>query len=181
MNDAVQDKANSLADRMNRLTEKLNLSEELLVQGSDIVDFVEEKTKTIELYQNPSYADIMNIQIMTDDFKYVRETLREVTDNARRVQNAITLELIDTDSEKRAALVVSFAELSKAITDAQKLYVDSYRQMSNTLLNLDKIKKADTGLSNVTNNLHIHGTETVSTFDLIAALQARATNNTQKE
>lgn len=181
MNDAVQDKANSLADRMNRLTEKLNLSEELLVQGSDIVDFVEEKTKTIELYQNPSYADIMNIQIMTDDFKYVRETLREVTDNARRVQNAITLELIDTDSEKRAALVVSFAELSKAITDAQKLYVDSYRQMSNTLLNLDKIKKADTGPSNVTNNLHIHGTETVSTFDLIAALQARATNNTQKE
>ena len=181
MNDAVQDKANSLADRMNRLTEKLNLSEELLVQGSDIVDFVEEKTKTIELYQNPSYADIMNIQIMTDDFKYVRETLREVTDNARRVQNAITLELIDTDSEKRAALVVSFAELSKAITDAQKLYVDSYRQMSNTLLNLDKIKKADTGPTNVTNNLHIHGAETVSTFDLIAALQARATNNTQKE
>lgn len=183
MNDAVQDKANSLADRMNRLTEKLNLSEELLVQGSDIVDFVEEKTKTIELYQNPSYADIMNIQIMTEDFKYVRETLREVTDNARRVQNAITLELIDTDSEKRAALVVSFAELSKAITDAQKLYVDSYRQMSNTLLNLDKIKKVEPnpGPSNVTNNLHIHGTETVSTIDLIAALQSRATNNKQKE
>lgn len=180
-NNALQDKANSLADRMNRLTAKLNLSEELLVQGSDIVDFVEEKTKTIELYQNPSYADIMNIQIMTEDFKYVRETLREVTDNARRVQNAITLELIDTDSEKRAALVVSFAELSKAITDAQKLYVDSYRQMSNTLLNLDKIKKADPPPpSNVTNNLHIHGTETVSTFDLIAALQSRA-NNKQKE
>ena len=173
MSDALKEKANSLAERMNRLTEKLELSEELLVQGDDIVEYVEGNTKTIELYQNPSYADIMNLHIMTEDFKYVRETLREVTDNARRVQNSITLELLDTDSEQRAALVVSFAELSKAITDAQKLYVDSYKQMSTTLLNLDKIKKADQSPTNVTNNLHIHGTETVSTIDLIAKLQSQ--------
>lgn len=172
--DALTVKANSLADRMNRLTEKFNLSEELLVEGSDIVEYVEEKTTAVELYSNASYADIMNLKIMTEDFKYVRETLREVTDNARRVQNAITLELLDTDSEQRANLVVSFAELSKAITDAQKLYVDSYKQMSTTLLNLDKIKKADQGPTNVTNNLHIHGTETVSTIDLIAKLQSQS-------
>jgi len=171
---ALRGKADSLADRMNQLTSKLDLSEDLLVQSDDIIDFVKEKTQKIELYNNPNYADIMNLQIMTEDFRYVRETLREVTDNARRVQNSITLELLDVDNEKRANLVQSFAELSKAITDAQKLYVDSYKQMSTTLLNLDKIKKADQieQSGNVINNLHIHG-EAISTLDLLTKLQSK--------
>lgn len=166
-------KADSLAAKMNKITEQLDLSEELLVEGSDIVEYVEDKTQDITLYEEKSYADIMNLQIMTDDFKYVRETLREVTDNARRVQNAITLDLLDTDDDKRAALVVSFAELSKAITDAQKLYVSSYKEMSTTLLNLDKIKKAEKaeGPKTINNTLNVTTAEPISTTDLIQQLR----------
>lgn len=172
--DALDNKAESLANKMNKLTAKLDLSDELVIQGDDIVEYIEEKTLDVALFTDSSYADIMNINVMTDDFKYVRDTLKEVTDNARRVQNAITLDLLSTDDDNRASLIVSFAELSRAITDAQKLYVQSYKDMSVTLLNLDKIKKAEKAENpngNVTNNLHIHNTETVSTVDLIKKLQ----------
>lgn len=169
---ALKDKADSLADKMNKLTEKLDLSEELLVQGDDIVEYVGEKTQDIALHTESSYADIMNLKIMTDDFKYVRETLKELTENARRVQNSLTLDLLSSDDEARASLIVSFAELSKAITDAQKLYVDSYKQMSTTLLNLDKIKKNEIDdTSKTENHLHLHGSKAISTVDLIKELK----------
>jgi len=168
-----KDKADSLAKRMNDLTKSLNLSEELLVEGNDIIEYVQDKTQDISLYTEASYADIMNLEVMTDDFKYVRETLREVTDNARRVQNAITLDLLDSDDDKRSGLIMSFAELSKAITDAQKLYVQSYKEMSTTLLNLDKIKKAEKIDSPKTINNTLISTDAISTVELIESLRAK--------
>lgn len=165
-------KADSLASKMNKLTEKLELSEELILEGNDIVEYVEEKTQDVQLYSDANYADIMNLEVMTNDFKYVRETLREVTDNARRVQNSVTLDLLDSDDDKRASLIMSFSELSKAITDAQKLYVQSYKEMSTTLLNLDKIKKNEKaeGPQTVNNTLNVNTTEAISTVDLIKKL-----------
>lgn len=178
--DGISSKANRLASRMNQLTEKLGLSDELLIEADDIVECVAAKTQEIKLFAGPpeksgaSYADIMNLEIMVEDFQYVRETLREVTDNARRVQGAVTIDLLDTDDDKRAALVVSFAELSKAITDAQKLYVESYRHMSTTLLNLNKIKaeksQEDYGNVNITNNNLFTGSN-MSTVELIQKLK----------
>lgn len=167
-------KAESLADKMNKITEKLDLSEDLLVTGDELVEVVQGSTREIELLREEgTYADIMNLEIMTEDFKYVRETLKDVTENARKVINSLTLDLLSEEGDARAALIVSFAELSKSITDAQKLYVQSYKDMSTTLLNLDKIKKAvkadegEKGPQTVNNNLHVHTTETISTADLL--------------
>lgn len=171
------DKAQSLADRMNKLTDKLGLSDELLIEGEDIVEYVEDKTKDVSLYKSEeSYADIMNLSLMIDDFKFVRDTLKEVTENARRVQNSVTLELLSEDSENQASLIVSFSELSKAITDAQKLYVLSYKEMSTTLLNLDKIKKAEKydqkdNQGTVNNNLHVYNTDVASVPEILKRLQ----------
>jgi hypothetical protein len=169
-----KDNAESLASKMNKLSETLDLSEDLLVSGDDIVDYVEDTTKKIDLSKEVNYADIMNLEIMTEDFRFVRSTLKEVTENARRVQNAVTVDLLsDDDVDSRASLIISFAELSKAITDAQKLYVLSYKEMSTTLLNLDKIKQNDessgSGSSVTNNNLHIY--DPVTTADLIKKLK----------
>lgn len=169
-------KAQSVADKMNNLTSKLDLSEELLVQSDDIVDYVEGTTKDITLSSDTNYADIMNLEIMTDDFKFVRESLKEITKNARKVQNLITLDLLSDESDKnenRPSLIMSFSELSKAITDAQKLYVQSYKEMSTTLLNLDKIKKnkQDEGPTTVNNTLNINSHESLNTADFIKQLK----------
>lgn len=173
-----KEKSESLAEKMNRLTSKfaenIDTAEEMVLTGDDIVDYVEEKTQDIKLYQDGGVpaVDIINLVTMVEDFKYVRETLRENTDNGRRVLNSVTLDLLDGDDDKRASLIMSFAELNKAVADNIKLYIQSYKDISNVLLNLDKIKKAEQADSpkTINNTLNINTTETVSTVDLIKRL-----------
>lgn len=165
---------------MNRLTAKfadnLGTAEEMVLTGDDIVDYVEEKTQDVQLYVGAEImaAEIINLNNMVEDFKYVRETLKENTDNGRRVLNSITLDLLDSDDEKRAGLVMSFAELNTAIANNMKLYMLAYKEISNVLLNLDKIKKAEKADNpqTINNTLNINSTETISTVDLIKRLTA---------
>lgn len=176
---SLRDRADILAQKMNKLTESLDLSGELIVSGDELIELVEEKTQEVMLHHevkadDPDYAAIMNLSAMTEDFMFVRETLREITDNARRVQGVVTLELLDADTEQRAALILSFSELSKAITDAQKLFVLSYKDMSSTLLNLNKMKKDNApALPGVTtNNLNVYTSDPMSTADILKRLRS---------
>lgn len=146
MSSPIENKANSLAEKMNKLTEKfsenLDTAEELELTGNDIIEYIEENTQDISLYSDDiSISEIINLNNMIEDFKYVRETLRENTDNGRRVLNSITLELLDSTEEKKASLIMSFAELNKAVTDNIRLYILSYKEISKIILNLDKIRK----------------------------------------
>ena len=172
-----KDKSQSLAEKMNRLTAKfadnIDTAEEMVLTGDDIVEFVEEKTQSVQLYSDQIPAtEIINLNNMVEDFKYVRETLKENTDNGRRVLNSITLDLLDSDDEKRASLIMSFAELNTAIANNMKLYMLAYKEISNVLLNLDKIKKSEEpqGPQTINNTLNINATETISTVDLIKRL-----------
>lgn len=177
------DKADSLAEKMNRLTEKfsehIETAEELHVTGSDVIELVQEKTKDVSLYKEDTYvaSEIVNLNNMVEDFRYVRETLKENIENGRRVLNSVTLDLLGCDDDTRAQLVVAFAELNKAIADNTKIYISSYKNIADILLNLDKIKKkekevfeAEHGVQNVTNNLTINAPDPISTVDLIKQL-----------
>ena len=176
-------KAESLAAKLNKLTAKFDLAQELVIDSEDIIEFVEEKTSNIDLYSSEDLSvadltsvDLINLQNMVEDFKYIRDTLRETSDNGRRVLNAVTLDLLDSDDDKRAALILSFAELNRAVGDNMKLYMQSYKDISTVLLNLDKIKKNekdDKTKVNVTNNLNVVNTETISTVDLIKRLSGK--------
>lgn len=179
------DKAETLAEKMNRLTgkftEHLDIAEELHVTGSDVIECVQEKTKDISLYKEDDYvaSQIVNLDNMISDFKYVRETLKENIENGRRVLNSITLDLLSADEESRASLVVAFAELNKAIADNTKIYLSSYKNIAEILLNLDKIKKKEKEImksegSNTYNELHIHNDAPISTVDLIKQLSNKS-------
>lgn len=169
-NSAIVTKAESLADKMNALTDKFNLSEEMITTGKELEGYIEEKTQDIILSEDDelTIAEIVNLETMVQDFKYVRESLRETTDNGRRVLQSITLDLLSEDDESRASLITSFAELNKAVGDNMKLYMQSYRDISGVLMNLDKIQKAQP-LSPVTNNTLVIA-EPRSTADLIKEL-----------
>lgn len=175
---SLKDKAESLSNKMNKITEKfsqnLDTAEELEVTGDDIIEYVQEKTQNIELYSSDiSPTELINLQNMVDDFTFVRNTLKENTENGRRVLTSITLDLLDTDDDKRAALIMSFAELNKAIADNMKIYIQSYKDISNVLLNLDKIKKAEKldGPKTVNNTVNVHTNEIVNTTELIKKLK----------
>jgi hypothetical protein len=180
------DKSNSLADKMNKITEKfsenLDTALELEVTGDDIIDYIEEKTQKIELYDDSNIptTEIINLTNLVEDFKFVRETLRENTENGRRVMNSVTLDLMDSDlkPEKRAELITSFADLNKSIADNMKLYVQSYKEISNVLINIGKIKTAEMpdGPQTVNNNLTINSPEILSTVDLIKKFSQQSKN-----
>ena len=157
------DKANSLAKKMNELTEKFNLSEEMVLEGEDIIEDVKKKTDIIDLktstiktdltiepeFNSSLVLELVNLQAMVEDFQYIRETLKETTDNGRRVLEKVTIDLLDSEDEQRASLIMSFAELNSAVGKNMSLYMDSYKQISNVLVNLDKIIKNTNGSGKV--------------------------------
>ena len=70
-------------------------------------------------------------------------------------------------------MILSFAELNAAVGKNMSLYMDSYKQISNVLVNLDKIIKNTnsrfgSGASVVNNTqVNITSTEAVSTAELL--------------
>ena len=183
------DKANALANKLNKLTEKFNLSNEMVLSGDDIIDDVKKKTDLIELnsgvpklnetidveieqeFNTSLVLELVNLKAMVEDFEYIRETLKETTDNGRRVLNKVTIDLLDSDEDQRASLILSFAELNSAVGKNMSLYMDSYKQISNVLVNLDKIIKNvnKTKPANIVNNtqVNISSTEQISTAELL--------------
>ena len=167
------DKTNidSLSKKLEDISKKLEISNELIESGNALENLANEAKNNFKESEN--FEVILNLEQKISDYSSIREVLKEITDNARRVQNSITLDLINSDDEKRASLVASFAELSKAITDAQKLFVQSYKDISHTLLNLDKIKKER--VQNVPNQQNTveksKSDNVVSTFELIKKLK----------
>ena len=185
------DKANALAKKMNELTQKFDLSSEMVISGDDIIEDVKKKTDIIDLssdkpkiiptidveieqeFNTSLVLELVNLKAMVEDFQYIRETLKETTDNGRSVLNKVTIDLLDSDEEGRASLILSFAELNAAVGKNMSLYMDSYKQISNVLVNLDKIikntnSKSGTGASIVNNTqVNITSTEAVSTAELL--------------
>lgn len=187
MMDAYKDKSDNLAEKMNKLTakfqENLDNAEELELSGDDVIEYVQEKTS---LYKENGDGknigliaeQIVNLDIMVADFRYVRETLKENIENGRRVMNSITIDLLDADEESRATLVMAFAQLNSAIASNSKIYLASYKQISDIIINLDKVMKKEKDIrtaenddpNKVENHLHIHG-QAMSTVELIKQLK----------
>ena len=176
----LKNKSEKLADRMNAITEKfsenIDTVDEMIITGDDILDFVEEKTQDVDLYTSTeiSTTEIINLTNLISDFKYVRETLKENTDNGRRVLTCVTDDLLDEDPENRAELIISFSELNKAIAENMKLYVLSYKEISGVLLNIDKIQKNKT--NDPIDNAKTINDAPISTSDLIKELSTNETN-----
>ena len=172
----LSNKADSLASKMNAISKKLSdnidIADELEENGDNVLELVESKKMQIQNIIPVNH--IINLDNMVNDFSYVRETLKENTDNARRVLNAIALKLIEEEDEKQAALIISFSELNKAVVYNMKLYISSYREISNILLNIDKIKKEQEKNPDLQKSKKLIS---VSTTDLIKKLEEKNKNS----
>ena len=168
-------KAKSVAEKMNKITEKfknnLDTANEMVLTGNDVEEYVEENTKDIELYSEPdepTIAQLVNLQNLLADFKYLRETLKENTDNGRKIINDLSVDILKNglsfyDPEggvNPAELVSAFAELNKALMENMKLYINSYKEISNIIMNLEKIKSGGLGKPNVSNSINISNVNT---------------------
>lgn len=153
----TEDRANKLADKMNKITarfkENLDSAEEMDLTGNDIIEYAEEKTADLpKNLDDASYLELINLNTLLQDFDYIRRTLRENADQGRGIIKTLGVDISASDPDSLAALITSYAELNKSITDTLKLFVQAYKDISTIITNLEKVKS---GFNKTTNNLNI--------------------------
>lgn len=180
-------KAEKLAEKMNSLTERfkenLEISDEMQLTGNDLIQDISVEVHDIEeKSDDPDVAELVNLKNLLNDFKYVRETLKNNTDNGKQLLNSICTDFIAKPTEldgklsmADAEMVASFAELNKALVDNMKLFIQSYKEISTIIMNLEKIKSGVLTKAPVNQTLNITNVDTengkiISTADLIKEL-----------
>ena len=123
--------------------------------------------------------DLINLQNMVSDFVYIRDTLKENTENGKKLINSISLSILDVDMENSAELISAFSELNRTLTENMKLYISSYKELSNIILNLNKVKEPKQVTNNHLNISTVNNIENsdqvpisaISTADLLEQLR----------
>lgn len=181
------EKFESINNRMNKITEELHknigFSEELLTTTDELADIlttpevitageVSDNTSTELQPINELAATVVDAGAMLEDFSYMRQRLRETTENNKRVLESVTEELIHSDGESRAGLVMAYSELNKAQLDGMRLFMQSYKEISTILVNLAKVQNSGTPNNSYTTNvLSIEGSENVNVSDIVKRLR----------
>lgn len=189
-------KAEQISKKMNAVTQTLmsniKVSEDMQLTGNDVIELVEETTKDVPLYSSDNQAsltDLINLQNLLEDFKYIRDTLRENTDNGRKILNLSTVSVLDganvdlgeelSEAEYQTNLIQAFATLNHSITESLKLYITAYKEISNIIINLEKVKTSQLSDKTVNNTLVVNNPkeEIISTKDLLKQLQSLKKEN----
>ena len=184
------EKFEHLNAKMNRITQELTknveISDEILTTTEELENYLTTpKTVDAELIlpgDNPDEkrmlarvteiaANVVDVQAMIDDFTYMRSMLRETTENSRRVLQSVTEELIMSDGESRAGLVMAYSELNKAQIESVKLFMQSYKEVSTILVNLTKVNNTGPQTIHTTNVLNIEDKTHISSADIINRLR----------
>lgn len=198
--DAVTAKMNKITQE---LTKNVQTSEEILTTADELTEVLEALPPKIQapvavvekigqVYDMVPVADedakapttinvdamageVMNVEAMVQDFNYMRSLLKETTSNSKTVLESVTEELLNSDEDSRAGLILAFSELNKAQLEGIKLFMQSYKEISIILANFAKVQKDSRpkdGPNNVytTNVLNVEASAT-STADIINRLR----------
>lgn len=157
----------SLQEKLERARQNLSNSIE---SAKELVDDVEiENTVSINYSTNTTSNDVIQLVSLTEDFQFIRETLRENAENGRRVLRTIAQDLMNSDEEMTASLVLSFAELNKAIAENIKLYMVTYKSISDTLKNIQILEEKNRTKNNVVDINQ--GFKVITTADILEELR----------
>lgn len=169
-----KESADKLVQRMNSITEafrgKVACVDDLLVETEDIIDESSELV-TAEIEKpspNVNLAEVLNLQNMIDDVKYIRETLAECSSTGKKLLKSMAQEI---EMEPDARLLEGYSALCNVINENMKLYLQCYRDMSSIVLNLSKAQSVNNqGPKEVTNIIVDDGATIKSTAELIKEL-----------
>lgn len=156
----------TLQEKLERARQNLTNSIE---SAKELVDDVEvEETVSIK-YDSANSQDVIQLTTLVEDFQFIRETLRENAENGRRVLRTIAQDLMNSDEGMTSSLVMSFAELNKAIAENIKLYMVTYKSISDTLKNIQLIEDKNRSKNNV---VDIKGDfKVITTADILEELR----------
>ena len=169
-----KESADKLVQKMNAITtafkDKVDCVDDLLVETEDIIDESSELV-TAEIEKpspNVNLAEVLNLQNMIDDVKYIRETLAECSSTGKKLLKSMAQEI---EMEPDARLLEGYSALCNVINENMKLYLQCYRDMSSIVLNLSKAQSVNNqGPKEVTNIIVDDGATIKSTAELIKEL-----------
>lgn len=166
-------KAEKLAQKMNNITsafkDKIQDADDLLVSTDDFVqdtsDVIADICNSEGNYELPQ---VLNVQNMLNDIKYIRNTLKESSESGKKLLNSISSEI---EFEPDPRLLMSYAEISKAINENMKLYIQCYKDMSSVILNMSKVMTQNQPKSVTNINIEAESTTQIkNTAELIKQL-----------
>ena len=170
--DIARAKAETLSKRLNKIATSLeqqcHSADALEVKAEDLEQYAKAKLPAVP--EDVAEADqTINIQMMMDDFAYVRGVLRENTECARTMLEHVSGNMLDEDDNVTPGMLTAFSELNKSITENMRLYVSSYKDLSTALANLRP--KGPTTANNTLNI--INPSESITSVkDMIERLKA---------
>jgi len=170
----------SLSEKMDsisaKITSTLDLSDDLEANADEIISSATavsstsvSSTSAVNIENISQQGDVIELIAIVDDFKFIRSTLKENTINARRLLSKLTLELTDSCLAECPETITSFSEINKVIIDNMKLYVDAYKGISASLININKINSSSRD-KKTADNRGIGSAKKISTVDLLSEL-----------
>jgi len=175
------ERADKITDKLNKITEKfaekLNNAEELIVVADDlsidtgkVIQEIKDLPTSDAHFNLDLLPQILNLENMMQDVKYIRETLNENSEIGRRLLKIISAEI---EFEPNAELLASYSQLSATLTENMRLFLACYKDISNILINISKLTQQQTPKNMQVNNIQINSEDTSkiqSTAELIKQL-----------
>jgi hypothetical protein len=111
---------------------------------------------------------VIKTSLLKEDFMTIRETLLSTVKSGRLILQSVADELLISDSERKAQMITSFAELTNAVNQSLKLLSSIYKdivQVQKEIMNFGKQEGPNT-VNNTQNNF------ISSTHDIIKMLKS---------
>ena len=168
----IKTKGERLAKRFNEITAKIAESvqnaDDLMVDADEITTNVDEIIEELPEEQSElDVSEIINLKNLLEDFKYVRQTLKETTEHGKTMLKSMGNEL---ECEPNPKMLESYALLQGTLTDNLKLFLQSYKDISNVMMNIAKITDKNPKTQNITNINIESESKIVNTAELIKEL-----------
>lgn len=180
----VNEKVDVITSKLNKISEKfaekLDDANDLIIAGDEleidtnnIVQEIRELPVTDTQFNLELLPQILNLENMMQDVKYIRQTLRENTELGRKLLRTISGEI---EFSPNAELLSSYSELSATLTENMRLFLSCYKDISQILINISKLTQGGqngTPKNVQVNNIQINsedGYKVKSTAELIKQL-----------
>lgn len=167
-----KEKAEKIAKKINSITEafsdKLKNADDLIVSSEDLISETDEVILGTENYDVSDIPEILNLQNMVHDIKYIRETLKESSEAGKNLLKSMAAEI---EMEPDARMLEAYSHVSSVVTENMKLFLQCYKDISSILLNLSKAQdKRPKQVTNITVEADSEDVKIQNTAELIKQL-----------
>lgn len=109
------------------------------------VEVIEENTEISDKAETTvpeNLSGIIDLKLLVEDYKNLRNLVLANTATSKKVLDSLTIEMF-ANEVCSPEMVSSYSTLLKTINDSMKLMTNSYKEISDVLLNIHKINTID--------------------------------------